>query len=388
MDRIYLDNAATSWPKPDSVYASVEDAMRNLGAPAGRGGYHEAIEAGRQVEQTRGLVAQLINAPHRKNISFAFNGTDALSTAIFGLLKPGDHVVTSAAEHNSVLRPLKDLESRRLIDVSYVNCNAEGAYSENDVIAAVRPDTRLVCLIHASNVTGAIEPIENIKSRCQALGNTETILLVDAAQTLGHLPIDVQGTGIDILAAPGHKGMLGPLGTGILYVSDSIVDAVRPLRFGGTGTEGSIEFQPTRAPDKFESGNLNVPGIAGLNAGLVFLNSEIGREAKQRHGEICQMMLKGILNLAGITLHGPQSMENRVGVFSLSIDGFDCHEASTILDSNWSIQTRAGLHCAPLIHRAMGTDKQNGTIRLSVGLFNTQQHIESTLEALSQLAGT
>lgn len=388
MERIYLDNAATSWPKPESVYASVENAMRSLGAAAGRGSYRDAIEAGRLIEQTRGGVAELINAPYRRNVSFSFNGTDSLSTAIFGLLRQGDHVVTSAAEHNSVLRPLRDLESRGLIEVSCVGCDEHGAYSEDDIIAAVRPETRLVCLIHVSNVTGTIEPIGNIKSRCRAKGNQDTIFLIDAAQSLGHIPIDVQELGIDILAAPGHKGMLGPLGTGVLYVSDSIVDAVRPLRFGGTGTDGSVEIQPTKAPDKFESGNLNVPGNAGLNAGIDFLNSNLGDEAKIRRDAISQTMLEGILSLSGVTLHGPRTMQNRIGVFSLSIDGFDCHEAAAILDANWSIQTRAGLHCAPLIHQAMGTDRLNGTIRLSVGLFNTQQHVETTLEALSQLAGS
>lgn len=387
MDRIYFDNAATSWPKPDSVYEAVERAMRTLGAPSGRGGYREAIEADRLIEQTRGMMAELIQAPHRRNISFAFNGTDALSTAIFGLLETGDHVVTSEAEHNSVLRPLKDLESRGWIELTCVSCDESGAYTEDDVIAAVRSDTRLICLNHVSNVSGSIEPIGNIKSRCVEMGNETIVFLLDAAQSLGYLSIDVQELGCDLLAAPGHKGILGPLGTGILYVADSIVDSVRPLRFGGTGTDGGIEIQPTKAPDKFESGNLNVPGIAGVHAGISFLNSELGAEAKKRRENLSQLMLDGLLSLSGVKLHGRQVMEGRTGVFSLSIEGFDCHEAATVLDSNWSIQTRAGVHCAPLIHRAMGTDTLGGTLRLSVGLFNTIQDVETTIDALRQLSG-
>lgn len=388
MERIYLDNAATSWPKPETVYAAVDHAQRVIGAPAGRGGYYQVVEAGRLIEQTRGLVAQLINAPTRRNIAFTFNGTDSLSTAIFGLLKPGDHVVTSVVEHNSVLRPLIHLESNSEISVSYVDCDDIGRINEDEVVAALQPNTRLVTLNHVSNVTGTIQPVENIKSRIRDAGGAEVILMLDAAQSLGHLPIDVQDLGCDILAAPGHKGLLGPLGTGVLYVADEISDAITPLRYGGTGTDGSIEIQPTKVPDKFESGNLNVPGIAGINEGIKFLNSEEGKSAHDCRCELSKILLDGIQGIDGITLFGSPTFENRVGVFSISIEGLDCHDVASILDTNWSIQTRSGLHCAPMIHRTLGTEAQHGTVRLSIGLFNTRQQIDTTIDALSQLAAS
>jgi len=385
MDRIYLDNAATSWPKPESVYAAVDHAQRVLGAPAGRGGYSEVVEALRMVEQTRGLVARFINAPNRRNVAFTFNGTDALCTAIFGLLKPGDHVVTSVVEHNSVLRPLKELEATG-VDVTYVGCDPSGRFNEDDVVAAIKPSTRLISLLHVSNVTGAIQPVNNLKQRVQESGNDQVDFLLDAAQSLGHIPIDVQAIGCDILAAPGHKGLLGPLGTGILYCHDRIVDQIRPLRFGGTGTDGSVEVQPTKAPDKFESGNLNVPGIAGLKAGITFLTSDHGQQAHADWVSNSQMLLDGLKSIDGISLQGPIDFDSRIGVFSIRVNQFDCHDLSSILDSNWRIQTRSGLHCAPLVHRALGTEPAHGTLRLSVGLFNTSTQIEKTIDALTQLA--
>ena len=386
MKRIYLDNAATSWPKPESVYQAVDHAQRVIGAPAGRGGYQQFVDALRLVEQTRGAVAKFINAPKRRNISFSFNGTDSLSTAIFGLLTKGDHVVTSVVEHNSVLRPLNHLASTGLIEVTYVDCDEFGMIDPQKVRDAIRTDTRLVCLVHASNVTGTIQPLENIKSFCDENGTDKTIFLLDAAQSLGHIPVDVQSLGCDILTAPGHKGLMGPLGTGIMYVRDKIAGEIDPLRYGGTGTDGSVEVQPTKTPDKFESGNLNVPGIAGIQAGIKFLNSEEGLAAHANWLELSTMMLDGILATEGVKLQGLRTMENRIGVFSVSIDGFDCHEASSILDSNWSVQTRSGLHCAPLVHRKLKTEEQSGTIRLSVGLLNTKNQIEIALGALQELA--
>ncbi len=387
MDRIYLDNAATSWPKPESVYAAVDHAQRVLGAPAGRGGYREVVEALKLVEQTRGLIAKFINAPNRRNIAFTFNGTDSLSTIIFGLLQPGDHVVTSIVEHNSVLRPLKYLESKG-VEVTYVGCDSLGRFREEEVLAATRPSTRMVSLIHVSNVTGAIQPVTNIKSKLREAGNENTVFLLDAAQSLGHLPVDVQELGCDVLAAPGHKSLLGPLGTGILYCHDEIADQIRPLRFGGTGTDGSLNIQPDKIPDKFESGNLNVPGIAGINAGIKFLKSAEGIKAHEILNSNLELMLEGLQAINGVAIQGPVDLDSRIGVFSISIENLDCHDASSILDSNWNIQTRSGLHCAPFIHRALGSEKRHGTLRLSLGLFNTKAHVEKALSALAELANT
>jgi cysteine desulfurase family protein len=386
MSRIYLDNAATSWPKPDSVYAAIDHAQRVLGAPAGRGAYYEANDASRIVDHARNEVAKLINAPKSRNIAFTFNGTDSLSTAILGLLKNGDHVVTTVVEHNSVLRPLNHLQGEGLIEVTCVGCDEEGFVDVNEIIASIKPNTRLLVVNHVSNVTGSIQPVDTLKERLAVLENQEIVFLLDAAQSLGHIPVDIQELGCDILASSGHKGLLGPLGTGLIYLSDRIVNSVNPLRFGGTGTEGSVEFQPEQMPDRFESGNLNVPGIAGVQAGIRFLNSTEGLELRARRHANATRLLQGIREIPGVQIHGPKEMDQRIGVFSFNISGWDCHEVASILDANWAIQTRAGRHCAPLIHRALGTEPDHGTVRLSVGLFTTLEQADLVLESIAKLA--
>ena len=386
MSRIYLDNAATSWPKPDSVYAAIDHAQRVLGAPAGRGAYYEANDASRIVDHARNEVAKLINAPKSRNIAFTFNGTDSLSTAILGLLKSGDHVVTTVVEHNSVLRPLNHLQGEGLIEVTCVGCDEEGFVDVNEIIASIKPNTRLLVVNHVSNVTGSIQPVDTLKERLAGLENQKIVFLLDAAQSLGHIPVDIQELGCDILASSGHKGLLGPLGTGLIYLSDRIVNSVNPLRFGGTGTEGSVEFQPEQMPDRFESGNLNVPGIAGVHAGIRFLNSTEGLELRARRHANAARLLQGISEIPGVQIHGAKEMGQRIGVFSFNISGWDCHEVASILDANWAIQTRAGRHCAPLIHRALGTEPDHGTVRLSVGLFTTLEQADLVLESIAKLA--
>ena len=386
MSRIYLDNAATSWPKPDGVYAAIDHAQRVLGAPAGRGAYYEANDASRVVEHARNAAASFINAPKSRNVAFTFNGTDSLSTAIFGLLKRGDHVVTTAVEHNSVLRPLNHLESSGVIEVTCVGCDDEGFVDADELIASIKPETRLLAVNHISNVTGSIQPVETLKERLAELENQRLVYLLDAAQSLGHIPVDIQKLGCDILASSGHKGLLGPLGTGLIYLSDRVVNSVEPLRFGGTGTEGSIEFQPEQMPDRFESGNLNVPGIAGVHAGIRFLESTEGLELRARRYVSATRLLQGIVKIPGVEIHGAKGMDRRIGVFSFNIRGWDCHEVASVLDANWAIQTRAGRHCAPLIHRALGTEAEHGTVRLSVGLFTTLAQTEMVLEAIAKLA--
>lgn len=360
--------------------------MREIGAGHGRGQYSSAGEASRLVEQTRVLAAQLINSPKPQNVSFTFGGTDGLSTAIFGLLLPGDHVVTSVVEHNSVLRPLKHLEAKGIISLNVADCDEVGCIRLSEICEAVNESTRLVCLSHVSNVTGSIQPVGQIKSRLNELGFGDVPLMIDAAQSLGHVPTDVQEIGCDILASSGHKGLLGPLGTGLLFVSDKVANEVEPLRFGGTGTDGSVEIQPSTTPVKFESGNLNVPGIAGLKAGIEFLNSDRAKELHGKSQENSQILLDGLREIGGLHVYGSQTCNGRVGVFSLSLDQLDCREVAGILDSNCGIQARAGLHCAPLMHRALGTETDGGTLRLSLGLFNTRQHIQTTLTAMKELA--
>src|SRR3954452_22403577 len=261
--RIYLDNAATTWPKPEAVYDAVDHYQREIGAPNGRSGYREAQESNRIVERARRGVADLIGASDASHIILGLNCSDMLNLAIRGVVRPGDHVVTTVCDHNSVLRPLRMLSEAANVEVTYVRCDRQGFVSPDDVKAAIRPSTRLVAVNHASNVTGAIQPIDEIGRVVRA---TDALFLVDAAQSLGHVPIDVRMTYADLLAAPGHKGLLGPLGTGILYIRPGIEREVTPLRYGGTGTQSDEDRQPDVLPQKYEPGNHNLVGLAGLVA--------------------------------------------------------------------------------------------------------------------------
>jgi cysteine desulfurase family protein len=381
MTRIYLDNAATSWPKPETVYRAVDDYQRRLGAPAGRSAYSEAAEAERLVISCRKRIADLINLGDPTRVIFTQNGTDSLNLALHGLLKAGDHVVTTVCEHNSVLRPLSFLAERG-VTTTYVSCDGQGYVDPNAIRRAITPKTRLIALIHASNVTGAIQPAEAVGK----IANDHGIyFLLDAAQSLGHVRIDVAKLGCHLLAAPGHKGLLGPLGSGLLYVAPGVERHLQPVRQGGTGTKSDQDRQPEELPDRFESGNLSVPAIVGLEAGVTHV-AQIGAALIEGQSRgLVQRLLSGLGGLPGIQLYGPSTGNDRVGVVSLNIVGFDPRELAAILDAQWHIQTRAGLHCAPRMHGALKT-LPSGTLRLSLGHFTTQEEIDAAISALSELA--
>ena len=384
MSEIYLDNAATSWPKPESVYRAVEHAMREVGVSSGRAVYDSANTANQIVKQTRQSVAGLINAPSADQVVFTTSGTDSLCTAILGILKPGDHAITSVADHNSVLRPLMHLQQTGVITLTVVDCDEAGVVSASDVANAINDQTRLVAVTHASNVTGAIQPIDAISDICK---KRDVRLLVDAAQTIGHIPIDVQKIGCDMLGAPGHKGLLGPMGTGVLFLSDAVSEEISPLRFGGTGSNHVDATQPTQMPQKFEAGSLNVPAISGLGEGVKFVHSEVG-EAMQEHAEDLMVELRdGFANIEGVKIFGPSEKSDRTGVTSISVAGFDSQTVAGILDVDFAIQIRAGFHCAPLMHKRLGTD-QDGLIRFSPGPFNTSVDIEMAVNAIAEIAGS
>ena len=384
-DRIYLDNAATSWPKPESVYQAVETYQRENGAPAGRSAYHDATHAEWIVGHARGQLADLIRAESPSNIVFTFNGTDSLNLAIHGLLKSGDHVVTSVVEHNSVLRPLKHLEQTRGIRVTRVDCDGQGRVNPDDIEKAITSKTRLVAIIHASNVTGVIQPVEEIGRIARQHG---LIYLVDAAQTAGHLPINVGQMGAHLLAAPGHKSLLGPLGTGFLYIAQDAVDLLQPLRQGGTGTQSEQDIQPSGTPEKFESGNHNVAGLAGLAAGLELIRSKGVSTLREHQQRLTSMLLDGLSELSGVTTHGPSDEDERVGVVSLTMAGYDPQEIASLLDTEYAIQIRAGIHCAPLIHERLSTGRRGGTARVSIGPFNTEEQVETTIRAIGEVAAS
>jgi cysteine desulfurase family protein len=380
MTRIYLDNAATSWPKPDAVYRAVDDYQRRLGAPAGRSGYAEAAEAERMVLSCRKKIAALIGADEPSRIIFTQNGTDSLNLALHGLLRPGDHVVTTVCEHNSVLRPLRFL-SERGVATTYVPCDGQGYVDPDAILRSITPQTRLIALVHASNVTGAIQPAQAVG---QIAAQHGIFFLLDAAQSLGYVHTDVASLGCHLLAAPGHKGLLGPLGIGLLYIARGLEQHVVPLRQGGTGTKSDEDRQPDSLPDRYESGNLNVPGIIGLEAGVTHIQHLGGPQIEQHARMLMARVIAELSGLSSVQLYGPRSADNRVGVISLNIAGYDPQELAALLDAQWSIQTRAGLHCAPRMHDALGT-LPLGTLRLSIGHFTTEQHVDAAVAAIAEI---
>jgi len=383
--RVYLDNAATSWPKPEPVYAAVEHYLRQVGAAAGRGAYREALQVTEMVEASRRAVARLIGVRNPKSVVFTSSCTDALNLAIHGLMAAGGHVVTTVVEHNSVLRPLRKLEESGRVEVTRVRCDESGVVDPNDIETALRPHTRLVALVHASNVTGAVQPAAAVGA---IVRDHKALFLLDAAQTLGELPFSVEKLGVDLLAAPGHKGLLGPLGTGVLYIRPGIEESLDTIRQGGTGSHSDEDRQPTTMPDKFEPGNLNVPGIVGVGAAAEFLRQH-GVDTIREH---CQAMtgrlLDGMGSISGVTVHGPAGAGERVGVVSISVNGYDPQELVAMLDAGYGVQVRAGLHCAPLMHRALETLTRGGTVRFSLGLFTSEAEVDTALNAVRQIAET
>ena len=382
LKRIYLDNAATSWPKPAEVYDAVDRWQRENGAPSGRGAYDSAAATDKLVLDARRAVAQLLGASEPNRIVFTLNGTDALHLAIQGLIKPGDHVVTTVVEHNSVLRPLRQLADGRGVAVAHVGCDAEGIVSAEKVIAALNSKTKFVVVAHASNVTGALQPISEIGAELQKRGVT---FVVDAAQTLGEIPLSVDELHCDLLTAPGHKGLLGPLGTGVLYVRPGVEERMMSIRTGGTGTESSSLKAPTQMPVKFEAGNLNVPGIVGLGAGVRWLAERGVAALREQAIRQTERLLDGLVGLKGLRIVGPQGAQRRVGMVSLVVEGYDPQEAAAVLATSYGIETRAGLHCAPLMHKALGTADAGGTLRLSLGPLTTDAEIDAALGALRDL---
>jgi cysteine desulfurase family protein len=380
---IYLDNAATSFPKPEPVYQAVDHYQRQLGAPAGRGAYAAAVEATAIVARCRARLARLLNVQSPERVLLTFNGTDSLNIALKGLLRENDHVVTSVLEHNSVLRPLRALRDSHGIEVTQVPADGRGFVDPEAVRRAMRPGTRLVAMIHASNVTGAIQPVAEIGAIARERG---AFFLVDAAQTLGHLPIDLSRLPIDLLAAPGHKGLLGPLGTGLLYVRPGVERFLATWREGGTGTSSEDDQQPQVLPYKYESGNHNVLGLAGLHAALDWIEKQGLERLRDHQQSLVRHLLALLEGQPGITVAGPVDASPRVGVVSVMVNDLDPHDVAAILDSRAGMATRAGLHCAPGAHRAIGSFERGGTVRLSAGPFNTQEQMAEAAAALVALA--
>ena len=379
MKQRYFDNAATSWPKPPGVAAAVHRCLVRGGGNAGRSGHAKAVQASRTVLHTRELLAELLHIADPSRLVFTKNATEALNLALYGLLRPGDRVVTSAMEHNSVMRPLRDLASRGVL-LEVVPASAAGAIEPQAFCAAITVGTRLAVVTHASNVTGAVTDVARIGEHCRSLG---VPLLVDAAQTAGCLPIDVEALRADFLAFSGHKGLLGPQGTGGLYVRDE--RALEPLLRGGTGSRSDWEEQPEFLPDRYESGTLNTPGIAGLGAGVEYLLRRGVQSVQAHERRLLEQFLEGVGAVSRITAYGPQGSGVRTGVLSLNVAGLSCSQAGSALEDRFGLLTRVGLHCSPLAHRSLGTFP-HGTVRFSWGAFTRGGDVQAAVRALRRLA--
>jgi len=365
---VYLDNAATSFPKPDEVHEAVLHAMRSVGASPGRGGYRQSLEAGRILFQAREAVARFFSIADSSRVIFTHNATGALNLALQGTLIAGDHVITTSMEHNSLLRPLYALQSKG-VELSIVSAGSDGVVAVEDIQSALQSNTRMIAVSHVSNVCGAIQPLQQLAEICRSCG---ALFLVDAAQSAGYLPVDVEKYAIDLLAVPGHKGLLGPSGMGLLYAAPDVL--LKPVMQGGTGTHSTAEEQPLVMPDGFEVGSHNLPGVAGLLAGIEFI-CDVGLSIIHQHARaLLHQAEQSLREIPGVTIYGPADPSDRCSVLSFTASGVDSALLATELDYGFDIAVRAGLHCAPLAHRTLGT-LPGGTVRLSPGWFTTCEDI-------------
>jgi len=379
-DYVYMDNAATSYPKPKEVVDAVCHHLRALSANPGRSAHRLSIEASRALFDARQTVADFFGAADSRNVVFTLNVTEALNLVIYGTLCRGDHVVTTSMEHNSVMRPLRHMESEGLIDLSVVPSHTDGSIDIGGIAKSLKPHkTRLLVINHASNVTGTIADIKAISGI-----KGEALLLVDAAQTAGCLPIDLQDMGIDLLAFTGHKALLGPQGTGGLVISKG-AEQIVPMKRGGTGSNSEFEQQPDFLPDRLESGTVNGCGIAGLARGIEVIQ-EMGIENIRMHEKkLTKIMFEGLKRIKGLRIYGPLDPDRQVAVVSINIVGMSPSDVGYELDRSFNICVRTGLHCAPSAHRTIGSFSQ-GTVRLAMGVYNTEDDVEKTTDALRWIA--
>ena len=397
--RLYMDNAATSFPKPKAVHEAMMHFATQLGASPGRGAYAEAREAGRLMNLCRERLCQLIGADVSKpeQMIFTLNTTDGLNMAIRGIVgyaiaknttgedKP--HVITTWMDHNSVLRPFNALAANKDIEQTRIQCDPQtGLVDPDDIKQAIRPNTVLIAVVHGSNVTGTVQPIAQIG---QIAKENDIPFLVDAAQTIGHMPVDIEQANIDLLAFPGHKGLLGPLGTGGLYIRPGIESRMITAKEGGTGSVSEQDTQPGFMPDRFEPGSHNAIGIIGLSEGVKYILDKGIDQIWEHEQGLIRMMIEGVsehVTMPGMTWYGPQSVKNRCGVFSFRVQGYDQPQTlSDALESRYGILTRSGVHCAPLAHQTFGTHDLGGMTRFSFGPFLSTQDVKYAADALGQI---
>ena len=377
---IYFDHAATSFPKPKAVIEAVRQALETYAANPGRGTHALAEKAASVINDARREIALFFGLNDRQRVFFYQNATMALNQAIRGFpLKKGDHVIASSYEHNSIRRPLELLKKEKIIDVSYLHVNEQGGFEYDRWLNEIRPNTKLIAVTHASNLTGMIMPVEEIGQLARKKG---IAFLVDASQTAGILPIDMEKMNIDLLAFAGHKGLLGPQGTGALLVRKGI--ELTPLIVGGTGSHSEARLNPDVLPDKFESGTLNTPGIAGLLAGIREVKRLTVENVFKHEAALAAYCIERLETINKVTVYGPKATTARLGVVAFEMEGIDCHELAMILDQHYNIAVRSGIHCTPLAHQSLGTIEK-GLVRASFGITNTKEEVERFISAIKEI---
>lgn len=379
---IYLDNAATTWPKPESVYTAIDHTLRHESANPGRSGHTLSLNAARTIFDTREALSDFFGVPDSSQVIFFPNATTAINQAIKGLLKPADHVIVSGMEHNAVMRPLTYLQKSIGITVSILPLDQEGRISLHDLDNLITPQTRMAIFSHVSNVTGVILPIKELNALCRRRG---VITLLDASQSAGLLPIHMQQDQIDVLAFTGHKALYGPQGTGGLCLNGKI--SMIPLIHGGTGSASESVAQPDYYPDQLESGTPNTAGIAGLGAGLKFIQQTDLKNILKYERDLSEYLRNQLQTMPEIQLYGPLEKSHTTGIVSFNVHQLSCSEVARVLDNDYGVMSRPGLHCAPTAHQTLNTLPQ-GTVRLSVGCFNTQAHMDHLINALKKMAHT
>ncbi len=381
MDLIYLDNAATSFPKPEDTYVFMDRFYRTHGVNPGRSGFDLCMETGQMVDDTRKQLCRFFGGTNSDRLVFSYNSTDALNLALFGLLNEGDHAITTTVEHNAVLRPLYHLATRGGVEVDHVPFDGRGFVDPAAIAARFRKNTKVVAVNHASNVIGTVQPVGEIGRLCRERGIR---LVVDASQTAGKIPIDVQAMCIDVLCFTGHKSLMGPTGIGGMYVADGV--EIRHTRAGGTGVRSAQRAHLDEYPWRMEYGTPNVIGIAGLHAGVQWLEQQ-GLHAIEAHEmSLMRRLADGLRGVPGVTMYCQDDLAGHIAVMLFNIDGFEAGNTGTILDVDHNIACRTGLHCAPTVHEQLGTDKLHGGVRFGIGPFNTEAHIDAAIAGVTEIA--
>lgn len=381
MDRlIYLDNGATTFPKPEEVYQAIDFTYRNYGVNPGRSGYDLCIAAGEVVENTRKLLTNFFNGTDPNRLVFAYNATDALNLALFGSLQSGDHAITTALEHNSVLRPLNHLWRDHAVEVDHVPFDKNGFVSPDEIKKLFKKNTKVVAVNHGSNVIGTVQDIATIGKLCR---ERDITLIVDVSQTAGKIPIDMQAMNLDIIAFTGHKSLMGPMGIGGLYVREGV--EVRHTRAGGTGVRSAIRSHLDEYPYRLEYGTPNLLGIAGLQAGVKWLQMQELENIEKTEMRMLRLLRDGLRKIDGVTLYCQDDLTNHIGVLSFNVDGTEAGEIGTMLDVDYNIACRTGLHCAPMVHEQLGTDKLHGAVRFGIGPFTVESDVEAAISAVAEI---